>query len=167
MLRRMFLGFPLLTIFVAPPLAAQVGEPRLPPAPRGLSYIETRCTGGFVSRNEITRVALDGSVVRATRRSQGAVRGRVAPGEVAVLMRRLDTAGFDTLRVPPGPPVADGIDCTLTRQQQGRTRSVTITQSARERPSLRLIVGILDAVNAIGAKAAPIPLRPMPVESPR
>lgn len=159
MMRRLLLAA--LIVPSAVPVAAQRVQPVLPFAPRGVDYIESVCTGGIDGRYEQVRILSNGQVMKVTRRSGGVLRARATKVEVTKIWRELDFARFEQRLVPPEKPyVMDGIDCALTRRQNGRVHTVTLMQQSRDKPRYRDLVQALDDVNEIGRRATGAVLRP-------
>ncbi len=152
----------LLALSFAAPLAAQRTQPVLPFAPRGVDYVESVCTGGIDGRYEQVRVLSNGQVSKVTRRSGGVLRARATRVEVMKLWRELDLARFEQRRVPPEKPyVMDGVDCALTRRQNGRVHTVTLMQQTRGKPQYRDLAAALDDVNELGKRATGAVIRPV------
>jgi hypothetical protein len=152
--------FALVAVIAAPAVAQRV-QPSLPPAPRGVDYVESVCTGGIDGRFEKVRVLATGQVLKVTRRSDGVLRARAKRGEVAKLWRSLDLSRFERRTVSPEKPyIADGIDCSLTRRKNGRVHTVVLMQQSRDRPQYRDLAQVLDDVNALGQRATGPILRP-------
>lgn len=150
-----------LAIALTAPVAAQRGQPMLPPAPPNRDYVESVCTGGIDGRFEQVRVYANGRIEKITRRSDGVLRARATRDEVFKLRRELDFARFERRVVPPEKPyIMDGIDCSLTRSIAGRTHSVTLMQQSRGNARYRDLVQALDDVNALGRRATGPILRP-------
>lgn len=150
-----------LILSIAVPATAQRVQPVLPFAPRGVDYVESVCTGGFDGRYEQTRILSNGQVMRVTRRSGGVLRARATKVEVTKIWRELDFARFERRLVPPEKPyVMDGIDCALTRRQDGRVHTVMMMQQSRGNPRYRDLVQALEDVNEIGRRATGPVLRP-------
>lgn len=158
-MRRLLLAA--LIVPFAVPAAAQRVQPVLPFAPRGVDYVESVCTGGFDGRYEQTRILANGQIMKVTRRSNGVLRARATKAEVMKIWREFDFARFERRVVPPAKPyVMDGIDCALTRRQNGRVHTVTLMQQARSNPRYRDLVQALDDVNELGQRATGPVLRP-------
>lgn len=152
MMRRLL--FPALIVAIAVPAMAQRVQPVLPFAPRGVDYVESVCTGGFDGRYEQTRILTNGQVSKVTRRSGGVLHARATRMEVMKIWRELDLARFERRTVRPEKPyVMDGIDCALTRRQNGRVHTVMLMQQSRSNPRYRDLVEALDDVNEIGRRA--------------
>ena len=150
-----------LALSVAAPAMAQRAQPVLPFAPRGMDYIESVCTGGIDGRYEQTRVLASGQVMKVTRRSDGVLQTRATRVEVMKIWRELDLSRFERRNVAPEKPyIADGIDCTLTRRQNGRTHTVTLMQQMRDKPQYRDLTRALEDVNDLGRRATGPILRP-------
>jgi len=158
-MRRLLLAA--LIVPFAVPAVAQRTQPVLPFAPRGADYVESVCTGGFDGRYEQTRILANGQVTKVTRGSGGVLRARATRAEVMKIWRELDFARFEQRSVPPERPyIADGVDCALTRRQNGRVHTVTLMQQNRSKPRYRDLVQALDDVNEIGRRATGPVLRP-------
>lgn len=146
---------------LAVPAAAQRSLPVLPFAPRGVDYVETVCTGGIDGRYEQTRILSNGQVMKVTRRSGTVLRARATRAEVTKIWRGLDLARFERRTVPPEKPyVMDGIDCALSRRQNGSVHSVTLMQQTRGKAPYRDLAQVLDDVNELGRRATGPILRP-------
>jgi len=146
---------------IAMPATAQTMPPTLPFAPRGVDYVETVCTGGFDGRYDQVRVLASGRIAKVTRRAPDVKTARATRGEVARIMRELDMARFDRRTSPRLPRrIADGIECTLTRRQFGRSHSVTLQPEAASLPAWRDLFQVVEEVNALGRRATGAILRP-------
>ena len=148
-----------LTLFAAP-AEAQRSAPALPPAPRGVDYAETVCSGGIDGRYEVVRVLAGGEVVKVTRRA-ALTRSRAPAGEAASIQRALDRARFDRRIVQRVPHrIADGIDCTLTRRKGGVVHSVVLQQEVAGDAGVQDLVAIVSRIAALGRAATGPILRP-------
>ena len=152
---------PAVLIALAAPATAQTMPPTLPFAPRAVDYVETVCTGGFDGRYEQVRVLATGRIAKVTRRQPEVRTAQATRGEITRIMRALDLARFEQ-RISPRLPrrIADGIDCTLTRRQSGRTHSVTLPQEAASLPRYRDLFDVVEDINALGRRATGAILRP-------
>ena len=150
-----------LFLSLAAPAAAQRTQPVLPFAPRGVDYVESVCTGGIDGRYEQVRLLSNGQITKVMRRSGGVLRARATRVEVLKIWRELDLARFEQRLVPPEKPyVMDGINCALTRRQNGRVHTVMLMQQSRDKPRYRDLVQALDDLNELGQRATGAVLRP-------